>query len=283
MPSACVRCGAQNADGTAFCHACGSPLSGAPGGVATAPLPSAFPAPPPGFAPPAYQSPYYVPTGPQVPVHRTPWTLIVGGVVALVVLMAGCGTLLAVLGNRTTVTVSGGVGSQIPSPSPGLIPSPVASPVSTTATTESNAGVVVPVPVGWTVQSKDSESIILNDPDSTGSVTVASGGSNPTQTAQDNKNTIDAYFKSNYPDAHNCPNTGVANTNFNGANGISWTLCLTVTGGGHSIAAAASLFAGANASGNVYYIVMVVTQQSNLQHYLNIAKPVLQGIHWKLS
>lgn len=209
--------------------------------------------------------------------------MIAIGVAGLVVLMAGCGTALAVIGSHTKVTVAGGVGSDIPSPSPDLIPSPVASPVSTTATTESNAGVVVPIPPGWTVQSKDNETIILTDPDSSGSVTVASGGSNPVQSALDNKNTIDAYFNSNYPDARNCPNTSPTNSTFNGVKGISWTLCLTVTASGHSVAAAASLFAGANSSGNVYYIVMVVTQQSNLQNYLNNAKPVLQGIHWKLS
>lgn len=292
MPTACAHCGSVNADGNAYCQACGAQLGQTSGAVATAAPPVGFPGPPPGpppgvsapvFTPGGYQSPFYVPTGPNVPVHRTPWALIAGGVGALVVLMGGCGTALAILGNHTTVTVSGGVGSQIPSPSPGLIPSPVAAPVATTGGTESNAGVVVPVPPGWTVESKDSETIILTDPDTTGSVTIASGGSNPAQTAQDNKNTIDAYFKSNYPDAHNCPNTTVANSTFNGANGISWTLCLTVTASGRSVAAAASLFAGANPSGNVYYIVMVVTQQNNLQNYLNTAKPVLQGIHWKLS
>jgi hypothetical protein len=60
-------------------------------------------------------------------------------------------------------------------------------------------------------------------------------------------------------------------------------VCFTLTDGTHSIPAAASLFAGANASGNVYYVVMVLTRQDNLQNYLNVAKPVLQGVHWKLS
>ena len=49
-----------------------------------------------------------------------------------------------------------------------------------------------------------------------------------------------------------------------------------------SVPAAASLFAGANASGSVYYVVMVVTRQDNLKAYVATAKPVLQGIHWKL-
>ena len=50
-----------------------------------------------------------------------------------------------------------------------------------------------------------------------------------------------------------------------------------------AIPAAASLFAGANGSGSVYYIVMVLTPQDNLQSYLTAAKPVLQGVQWKLS
>ena len=168
------------------------------------------------------------------------------------------------------------------SPTPAVTPSPVASPTYLGATTESNDGLTVPKPAGWTVESKDSESVILSDPGGEGSVTVAAGPSAPAQSAQDNKNTIDSYFKSKYPDARNCPNSTATNSTFNGAKGISWTLCFTLTDGAHSIPAAASLFAGANASGNVYYIVMVLTRQDNLQNYLNVVKPVLQGVHWKI-
>ena len=77
--------------------------------------------------------------------------------------------------------------------------------------------------------------------------------------------------------------TSTTNTTFNGAKGISWTMCFTLTSGSHSVPAAASIFAGANASGSVYYVVMVLTRQDNLQAYLNVTKPVLQGVHWKLS
>ena len=104
----CARCGAQNPDGNLYCMSCGTPLT-APSAVATAPmqgapsapppgpLPGPPPGPPPGIAPPTgYQSPYYTPAGPVPPLHRTPWMLIIAGVVALVVLMAGCGTALAI-------------------------------------------------------------------------------------------------------------------------------------------------------------------------------------------
>lgn len=289
MPVACARCGAQNADGNGYCQACGAQLTAQSGGVATSTIPGPPPGPPPGAAAPiysqdAYRSPYYTPAAPGTAVRRTPWALIVGAIVAFAVVVAGIGTAFALIANHNpspSTSINGP--AQIPSPTPGLIPSPVASPVSTTGTTEVNAGVVVPVPPGWSVDSKDSESIILTDPDGTGSVTIASGGSNPAQTAQDNKNTIDDYFKSSYPDARNCAGTSPKAATFNGASGIQWSVCFTLTASGHSVAAAAWLFAGANPSGTVYYIVMVATQQANLQNYLNVAKPVLQGVRWKLS
>jgi hypothetical protein len=243
---------------------------------------------PPTYGQGGYQSPYYVPAGPMAPVHRTPWMLIIAGVVALVVLTAGFGTTFAVLGNRGGTNNAAGAGvGDLPSPSPASTPSPIASPTATPttlgSTTESNNGLSVPVPAGWSVASKDSESIVLADPSGQGSVSLGSGPSIPVQTAQDNKNTIDGYFKSKYPDARPCPNTSAQSTVFNGASGISWTVCFTLTSGSSAVPAAASLFAGSNKSGGVYYAVMVLTRQDNLQAYLNSARPVLQGVVWKLS
>jgi hypothetical protein len=214
--------------------------------------------------------------------------LIIAGVVALVVLMAGCGTALAILGNRNSANNTGAADVSSPdvaSPNPGVTPTPVGSPtpVASSGATESNDGLTIPVPAGWTVANKDSEAIVLTDPNSAGSVTAAAGQSSPVQTALQNKVTIDQYFKQNYPDARTCPGTAVTNGTFNGARGVSWTLCFTLTAGGHSVAAGASLFAGANSSGSVYYIVMLITRQDNLKAYVAAAKPVLQGIHWKLS
>jgi len=217
-------------------------------------------------------------------VHRTPWALIIAAVVALVLVAAGGGTALALLGNHGNPSnASTGIGSTLPTPTPGVTPSPVASAVSTTGSTESTDSFTVSVPAGWTVQSKDNQSIILVDPDSSGSLTIDSGSSSPAQTALQNKSQIDDYFKSNYPDTHVCANTSTANSTFAGVGGISWALCFTVTAGGHSIAGAASLFVGANGSGSVYYLVMVVSQESNLATFETVCKPVLQSVHWKLS
>ncbi|HEX2680425.1 MAG TPA: hypothetical protein VHQ03_03955, partial [Candidatus Dormibacteraeota bacterium] len=165
-------------------------------------------------------------------------------------------------------------------------PSPVASPTAT-ATAEngmvSNDGISMPLPTGWTVESKDSETIVVSDPNTAGVVTVASGYSSPTQTAQDNKNTIDNYFTSKYPDARECAGTSAHTGAYKGAAGIFWELCFTLTSGSNSAPVALWLFSGANGSGSVYYLVMVTTTADNLQSYLNTAKPVLQGIQWKLS
>jgi len=302
MALTCARCGAQNPDGNAFCQACGTPLTAAAAGIAFAPPPGPPPGPPlgtapgeiagppAGLAPPVqamgggYQSPYYVPTAPQAPVHRTPWTLIIGGVVVLVIVMAGCGTALAVIG-RSAATTTGGLSSGLPSPTPVGSPTPLVTPTAPTSgpTTASNAGVVVPVPAGWTVASKDAESITVSDPNGSGFVTVASGPSNPAATAQQNKNQLDQYFKSHYPDTKPCPNTTTTSGSLNNAKGLFWTLCFTLTSGSRAAPSAAALFAGANGDGSVYYAVMeLTTPPSNLQNVINESKPILQGIQWKL-
>src|SRR5260370_35551396 len=81
------------------------------------------PGPPPGLPPPAagptgYQSPYYAPTGPAVQGHRTPWTLIIAGGVALLVLMAGCATPPATIGKRNPSNPSGVGTADVPQPPP---------------------------------------------------------------------------------------------------------------------------------------------------------------------
>ncbi len=299
MALTCARCGAQNPDGNQFCQACGTPLTAAaaaPPAAASAwavvpptPPSAAAPAPPVAYAsqpptPVAYSSPYYSPAGaaPQAPVHRTPWVLIASAVVALIVLMAGCGTAIALLGGKASV--SGGVTPDLPSPSPAGSPSPVASsPSSLTATSASNNGVTIPVPAGWSVASKDNESIILLNPNGNGSVTVGSGALNPKSTAQQGKDSIDKAFQSKYPDAKNCPSTQTTTGTLNGAAGIFWTLCFTYTSTGRSFPAASSLFAGTNSGGSVYYVLELATLQSNLQAFTTESKPVVQGIQWKLK
>ena len=292
MALTCARCGAQNPDGNVYYQACGAPLA-APAGFApaAAAAPGAVPGPPPGIPPPTagpagYQSPYYIPApGASVPVHRTPWTLIIAVVVALIVLMAGGGTALALLGNRGSANTPGGGIADVPSPTPAASPSPVASPTSSSTSpgTFSNDALTLTIPTGWTIESKDAETVTLLEPNRSGTVTVASGPSIPPQTAQNNKDTIDSQLKSQYSDTRECPNTSPKTASFNGASGIAWTLCFTITSGANSIPAAASLFAGANSSGSVYYVVMVLTTQSNLQNLTNEAKPMMQSVHWKLS
>ena len=198
--------------------------------------------------------------------------------------MAGCGTAIALLGNRSSNQTNGyGIASGVPSPSPGVSPSPIASPTSPTGPTASNAGATIPVPTGWVVDSKDTESITLTNPSGKGSVTVGSGPSNPTMTAQQNKDTLDTVFLSKYPDTKNCPNSKTTNGTLNGAPGIYWTLCFTLVAGGQSFLASAPLFVGANANGSIYYVVLLLTPRDNMDSFVNEAAPILKGIQWKLK
>jgi hypothetical protein len=286
MAVTCARCGAVNPDGNRFCQSCGTPLTATvpapPPAQAAVPAQAAYASPPP--APAAYQSPYYVPTGAaQAPVHRTPWVLIISAIVVLLVVMAGCGTAIALLGNRAANTNGGGLAAGVPSPSPEGSPSPIPSPIATGGATASNDGETIPVPAGWAVDSKDSETITLTNPDGDGSVTVGSGASSPIQSAQQNKATIDKYFEGKYPDTKTCPNSKTTNGTLNGAAGIFWELCFTIVSGGQSVQAAAPLFAGANSSGSVYYVVMLITSADNMQGLVTDATPILEGIQWKLK
>ena len=299
MALTCASCGAQNPDGNQFCQACGTPLmAGAataaspagPSWLASPPqAPASSPAPSPSYsspppAPAGYASPYYAPTAafPQAPVHRTPWILILAAIFALIVLMAGCGTAIALL-NKGQVAVGGGITSDVPSPTPGGSPSPIGSPSSLAGPTASNAALALPVPSGWVVDSKDNEQITLADPSGAGLMTVGSGSSNPPTSAQQQKDGVDQVFTSKYPDTKTCPNTKTTTGSLNGPQGIFWTICFTLTSGSQSAPAAASMFVGTNADGSVFYGVILLTRQDNLQNFLNEAAPVLKAIEWKLK
>jgi hypothetical protein len=277
MALTCARCGAQNPEGNQFCQACGTPLP-----AAAAPPPAAYSSPPP--PPGAYASPHFSPTAafPQAPVHRTPWILILAAIFALIVLMAGCGTAIALF-NNGRVAVAGGITADVPSPSPAGSPSPIGSPSSLIGPTESNNAVAVPVPSGWVVDSKDNEQITLADPSGAGIMTVGSGSSNPPMSVQQEKDGVDQVFTSKYPDTKVCPNTKTTTGSLNGPQGIFWTICFTLTSGSQSAPAAASMFVGTNADGSVFYGVILLTRQDNLQNFLTEAGPVLKGIQWTLK
>lgn len=246
-----------------------------------------------------YQNPYYTPSevGPQPTVHRTPWILIVSVIVGLVLVMAACGAGLALLGSKAaSQTISNGIKpAPLPSPTPAGSPNPSASPTSSTTPassptpvqvsggTVSNAGVTVTLPTGWVVVNKDSQSITITNANNDGSVTIGSGASNPPQTAQQNKDTVDHVFTNKYPDTKNCPNSQTSTGVLNGASGIFWQLCFTLAQSGQSIPAEVSMFAGANQSGTVYYLVILFTSQDLMQPFITDTKPMLSSIQWNLK
>ena len=301
MALMCSRCGTQNPDTNRFCQNCGTPLAApAPtpampvGATAASPFTSP-PSPPAAYAsppaaaipgPPAYASPYYQPAmgAPQPGIHRTPWVLIIAVIVALVVVMGGVGTIVAVaLANHSTQ--SAGFES-VSSPSPPGSPSPIASPSTQPAggNSVSNDGESVTIPAGWSVASKDSETVTLESPNGDGSITVGAGPSSPPQTTQQNKDTMDAYFRQKFPDTKPCPGSKVSNGSLGGANGIFWELCFTLTSGAQSVQVGAPLWVGANATGSVFYAVLLETEASNMNAFIAEAKPLLNGgIAWKLK
>ncbi len=245
-------------------------------------------APPPPTPPQAYASPYYAPAtggGVQPPVHRTPWVIIVAVVVGLIVIMAGCGTVLAFSGFGKK-TSTGGSFTALSSPTPAGTPSPIPTPTggATSSGTESNTAESVIVPKGWTVISKDDQSITLQSPKGDGSITVGSGPQSPPQNAQQDKSQLDSYFKQKFPDTKDCAGTKTSTGDMDGAKGIFWQLCFTVTSGSQSIAIGAPIFVGANASGSVYYLVLLETEKSNMDAFISEATSIMKGgIHWKLS
>src|SRR5438874_4935157 len=167
MPVACPRCGTQNPDANRFCQNCGTALAAAPP-VATQPPPPAPAAGPPAAQAPmgGYQNPYYAPTQPQQ-VHRTPWMLVVGIIVGLVLVMGACGVGIAIVipkGNTNNTTASGPkLGTPAPpstkaSPTPGTQASPSPKPTPTQAAggqTVSVTTLSVNVPNGFKVSDKN--------------------------------------------------------------------------------------------------------------------------------
>jgi hypothetical protein len=209
--------------------------------------------------------------------------LIISAVVVLVLLMAGIGTAIAIIGSNQNTQAGSGLAGALPSPSPEGSPSPVGSPVASQSATESNAGESVPVPAGWSVADRTSESITLIDPSSDGAITLASGLSNPAQSAQQLHDSIDKALAAKYPDSKDCPTGQTKSGTMNGASGLVWTLCFTLTSGGQSLPAVSSLFVGASSNGGVFYLVELVTVEDNLQAFVIETKPILAGLAWKLT
>jgi len=209
--------------------------------------------------------------------------LIIAAIVVLVLVMAGAGTAIAVLSNRTTSNQ--GTSGILPSPSPAGTPSPVATPTpaTTSGSTVANKGEILTLPAGWSVQNKDDQSIALTNPDGNGSVAVGSGASSPSQSAQQNKDQVDKFFQGKYPDTKACSGSKTTTGTLGGQPGIFWELCFTLSAGGQSVQIAAPIFAGANSDGRVFYLVILLTPKSNLNNFINEASPVLKSIQWKLT
>ena len=299
MAVLCSRCGTQNPDANRFCMNCGTPLAApaptpaVPVGASAAspftspPAPAAAYAPPPAAipGPPAYASPYYQPAAGGPGIHRTPWLLIIAVIVALVVVMGGVGTIVAVaLGNHSAQNAGF---QSVSSPSPAVSPSSNASPSTQPAgggNSVSNDSETVTIPSGWSVANKDSETVTLESPNGDGGITIGAGTSSPPQTAQQNKDTMDKYFLQKFPDTKACSGSRVSTGSISGENGIFWELCFTLTSGAQSVQVGAPIWVGANASGSIYYAVVLETEASNMDAFIAESKTILNGgIVWKVK
>jgi hypothetical protein len=208
--------------------------------------------------------------------------LIAGAVVALVVVMAGCGTALAIFTNRNGSQTGAAV--DLPSPSPAGTPSPVQqrSPVPVGTNTASTSAVSVTVPSGWAASTSDPD-ITVTNPAGDGSIVLSSGQDNPPENAQQIKDIVDKSLTAQFPDTKVCPGTKTTNGTVGGVAGLWWQLCFTVTQGGQSFPGEMTLFAGANPSGSVGYGIILFTQASRMSTFFNDAKPILASVQWKLK
>ena len=220
-------------------------------------------------------------------VHRTPWLLIIGAIVVLVLVMVGCGTAIALIGHNSanSTNTTGIVPPRLPSPSPAGTPSPNQTPApspspASTGGTVSNAGESLIVPPGWTMSRPDADTFVLTNPNGDGAIEIASGAAS--STAQENKDAVTAAYTKQYPDTRDCPGSKTTTGSLSGAAGIFWELCFTLSGGGQSVQAELDAFAGANADGSVYYEVLLLTSQNNMASFISESAPIRQSIQWKL-
>jgi hypothetical protein len=293
MAMVCRECGAQNPTGLRRCATCGAPQL-----VADTRVPGTTAPPAPGTAadlpsPAGYPSPSYAPrvAAPAAMVHRTRWSLVVGSIAALIALATLSGTVLGLVsGLLAQAPGYSNLSGQVPSPSPSGTPGPSASPVPSVSPAapvlgpgESNAGVRLPVPAGWSVSGNDGEAITLESPDGNGSLTVASGRQNPAKSAEQNRDRVIRYYQGLHPDAADCPASRVTTGALNGVPGIFWTMCFTLIYGAQTYPAAAAMFAGSNTAGSVYYLVIVLSSQADLTSFVATAEPIVQGIQWRLG
>lgn len=274
MPVACLSCGTQNPDGNNFCQNCGRPLTAA---AAPPPPPVAAQAPPPPPPPPAYQSPYYQPAQPMV-VHRTPVGLIVGVVVALLVLMGGCGVVLAAVATHPKPSPVAHV-TAAPTVAPTVAPTavPTQAPSSSNAIGTKTWSANAP---GFKVLKSDDFSASLLTPSQDGTLFIQSGSLNQSTNTADYIATVMASIAKKYPDASVCLKP-VAESH-GGKDGIISGTCYTYTPTNGKAFRAADVFWVSVSGGNVLYVYEVFTDATTFdQVYNKDCLPVIDSITWK--
>jgi zinc-ribbon domain len=280
MPLGCARCGAQNPDGNNFCQNCGSPLAVA-AAVATQATPLYSVQPP--APPPAYQSPYYVPAQPQQ-IGRTPWMLVVGVIVGVVLVMDACGVGIAIVVPKNVRTTTGPtLGTPAP---PNISETPGAKPTPTQATagsqTLSIASLTVTVPADFQIADKNDNQVTVETPDGDGLIQVESAKLPKPTTAQQLQQGVLASFKQKYPDANVCGSDD--NVEINGPSGSVVKICFTLTQQNAPATPAAAIYwMATNSALSVYYEVDGVTEADNFDGFMDATSPFVDSVSWKLT
>lgn len=301
MALACPSCGTQNPDGNNFCQNCGARLPVAAAVGAAPPPPPvnpvmAAPPPPPGAPvmappPPPYQSPYYQPAQPAV-VHRTPLGLIVGVVVGLLVLMGGCGVVVAaVAAHPKPVPVAHVAAAPAPTaastPVPAAVPTaqPTKAPTPQPTTAAATGGGISTKTwsanaAGFKVMRQDDFSALLLTPDGDGSLFIQSGSLQQSTNTNDYLANVIASIGKKYPDASTCLKpTAEAH---GGKDGIIAGTCYTYTPQNGKAYRAADVFWVSVSSGNVLYVYEVFTDADLFDRVYNKeCLPAIGSIAWK--
>ena len=292
MPVACPNCGAHNVDGSAFCGACGRPLTGA------------FAYPPP---------------------SKLPWIVLIAGILALI----GALTLVAAVFLRhpaapapaaqpfptaqsgiappatpvartpvavstpqaaTATSVTGLQPTSLPTRAASALP---ATPPAAPATSGSGSGgtsaqndvVQVQVPNGWTKSAdSDANDLFLDPPSDSpldGYLYLLSGFLKAPESAAQWLQGVLTNRRQDAPDAKVCQDQQPLTEG--GVAGTYVGLCYTRTPqNGRAFQAVEWVWAGTSADQTVIYEVSVNTTPDGADAFLDAVNPILHTIVWKL-
>ncbi|MBV8194665.1 MAG: zinc ribbon domain-containing protein [Candidatus Dormibacteraeota bacterium] len=248
----CPNCGNVNSTDNAFCTKCGAalaqtamtqPVAGVPGTppTPTPVAPTAPPSPaavtPPGPQPPAGgplpgytpgQSAFLPPPAPGTapPVNKTSHALLIGGIIALVVLLAGGGVAFAAIHGTSTPSPKPPAPTTAPTTAPSgqptLQPTLQPSPSGGAGMSVDTDFATVVVPPGFTVAENTSDHVTLNQTSGSGVIIVEVVQLKGSTLLDLDNQLLDAVRSVFDSSAAPCQGATIQHTALNGANGSTF-------------------------------------------------------------